>query len=275
MKLGLFTPVVIQQPGVAAPWEATAGPAELAEIASAADELGYTHLTCSEHIAIPTDAAPVRGSVYWDPLATLAFLAAHTSRIRLATSVLVLGYHHPLQLAKSYGTLDRLSGGRVILGVGVGSLAEEFALLDAQWDGRGEAADRAIIELRAAWGRREVDGMIIDPHADSTELELWVGGRTLRSLRRALALGTGWAPFGLAPATIAQYLARHRPPPGFEVVLGTAAPVDPLGDAEATRAALTRLREAGATIAQCPIRAGDAAHYRAQLGALAEIGRPL
>jgi alkanesulfonate monooxygenase SsuD/methylene tetrahydromethanopterin reductase-like flavin-dependent oxidoreductase (luciferase family) len=68
---------------------------------------------------------------YWDPLATLSYLAAHTRCIRLVTAVLVLGYHHPLQIAKSYGTLDRISGGRVTLGVGIGTLSEEFALLGA------------------------------------------------------------------------------------------------------------------------------------------------
>ena len=71
---------------------------------------------------MPADAAAHRGATYWDPLATLGFLAARTARIRLVTAVLVLGYHHPLEIAKRYGTLDRVSGGRLVLGVGVGSL---------------------------------------------------------------------------------------------------------------------------------------------------------
>jgi probable F420-dependent oxidoreductase len=275
VRLGLATPVVLQQPGVASPWEATAGPEQLARIAAAADELGYTHLTCAEHVAVPAEAAAERGTVYWDPLATLSFLAAHTRRIRLATSVLVLGYHHPLAIAKSYGTLDRLSGGRVILGVGVGSLAEEFALLGAQWQDRGAAADDAMVALRAAWGRREVDGMVVEPHAGSTELTMWVGGRTLRSLRRAVTLGTGWAPFGLAPDTVAEYLRRQQPPAGFEVVLSPGRALDPLGDAAAAERALSRLRAAGATIATCPIRATDAGHYCDQLAELQTIAGAL
>ena len=84
----------------------------------------------ARHIAVPVDIAAVRGGRYWDPLATFGYLAAVTHRIRLATFVLVLGYHHPLQIAKQYGTLDVVAGGRLILGVGVGSLREEFDLLD-------------------------------------------------------------------------------------------------------------------------------------------------
>ena len=115
---------------------------DVATIARAAERLGYDHLTCSEHVIVPTDVAATRGSRYWDPLATFGYLAAVTSRIRLATNVLVLGYHHPLEIAKRYGTLDQVSGGRVILGLGVGSLQEEFELLGCPFDDRGRAGRR-------------------------------------------------------------------------------------------------------------------------------------
>src|SRR6266852_706562 len=155
MHFGLATPVVTHHPAHGAAWEADAGPAELVRIARAADRLGYHHLTCSEHVAIPAAVAPIRGTRYYDPLATFAFLAGQTTRIRFATHVLVLPYHHPLAVAKRYGTLDRLSGGRLILGVGVGTLAEEFALLEAPFDARGERYEDALRALRAAFGRRE------------------------------------------------------------------------------------------------------------------------
>lgn len=124
MRVGLSTPVVVQVPQVASAWEATATVDDLVAIAQAADETGFDFLTCSEHVAIPRADAARRGAVYWDPLSTLGFLAAHTRRIRLATAVLVLSYHHPLELVKRYGTLDRLSCGRLVLGVGIGSLRE-------------------------------------------------------------------------------------------------------------------------------------------------------
>ena len=111
---------------------------------------------------------------YWDPLSTFGFLAAHTARISLTTSVVVLGYHHPLDIAKRFGTLDRLSGGRLVLGVGVGSLKEEFDLLGATFDGRGEQADDAIRALRASLSTTrpsyrgshyEFDGFAVEPCA--------------------------------------------------------------------------------------------------------------
>lgn len=120
-KLSIATPVVTLLPGVSAPWEKTASIEDLTQIAETADKLGYYHLTCSEHIALPAAEKRRRGTRYWDPLATLSYLAARTQRIRLATNVLVLGYHHPLEIAKRYGTLDTVSNGRLILGVGVGS----------------------------------------------------------------------------------------------------------------------------------------------------------
>src|SRR5262249_60035962 len=131
-----------------------AGPAELSRIAAAADRLGYHHLTCSEHVAIPAATVPVRGARYYDPLATFGFLAAQTTRVRFLTHVLVLPYHHPLAIAKRYGTLDRLSGGRLVLGVGVGTLAEEFALLVAALADRAERYEDALRAVRASFGRR-------------------------------------------------------------------------------------------------------------------------
>lgn len=275
MKLGLSTPIVMQHPGEFSPWETAAGPDELALIAEAADALGFHHLTCAEHTGIPASAATVRGTVYWDPLATLSFLAARTRRIRLATAVVVLPYHHPVALAKSYGTLDRLSGGRVILGVGVGSLTEEFELLGAQWEDRGAAADRDMSRLRAAWGQSEVDGFVIEPHATTTDVSVWVGGRTRRSLRRAVELGTGWMPFSLSADTITEFLAPHDLPADFDVVLSPGAALDPLGDADTVRQRLTRLRDAGATIANCSVQADSAEHFCDQLAELHAIGDSL
>src|SRR5205807_10250917 len=140
----------------------------------------------------PTSAAPTRGARYWDPLATFGFLAARTERIRLATHVLVLGYHHPLELAKRYGTLDRVSGGRLILGLGVGTLKEEFDLLGVPFDGRGERADAAIRELRASLSKRQpgfYESVVVDPCAVQDRMPIWIGGRTARSLRRAVGPG--------------------------------------------------------------------------------------
>src|SRR6202011_2576133 len=134
-------------------------------------------------------------STYWDPLPTFGYLAARTERIRFATYVLVLGYHHPLAIAKRYGTLDRISNGRLILGVGVGSLHEEFELLGADSPDRGARGDDALRALRTSFGRRQpeyhgefydYEGVLVDPCGMQQTVPLWIGGRTARSLRRAV-----------------------------------------------------------------------------------------
>ncbi|TAM83026.1 MAG: LLM class F420-dependent oxidoreductase [Jatrophihabitans sp.] len=280
MRIGIVSPIVVQYPGVAAPWEAAAGIRELAEIASVADEVGLHHLTCSEHVAVPVPVAAERGGTYWDPLATFGYLAAVTTRIRLVTQVLVLGYHHPLEIAKRYGTLDTVSGGRLVLGVGVGTLREEFALLGAPFEDRGARADEALRALRASLGVTEpaFEGehyryrdLVVSPCAVQPRVPLWIGGRTPRSLRRAVALGDGWAPFGLRPEQVAELLGRVDRPEGFEVVLGTGRPLDPLGDPDRSLATLRRLADAGATVLAASIGARSCDHYCDQLQALARL----
>ena len=91
MRIGIVSPIVTANPGAHSDWEAAAGIAELATIAEAADRLGFDHLTCSEHVAVPAGVAEQRGATYWDPLVTLSYLAARTTDIRLVTQVLVLG----------------------------------------------------------------------------------------------------------------------------------------------------------------------------------------
>lgn len=279
MRLGLATPVVIQVPGTASSWEAGGGVDDIGLIGAAADELGFAYLTCSEHVAVPVAAAAARGATYWDPLATLAFLAAGTSRIRLVTSVLVLGYHHPLEIAKRYGTLDRLSGGRLTLGVGVGSLREEFDLLGREWNDRGARADDAMKALRASLSTTEpsyqgpfyrFDAMVVQPCAVQQRVPIWVGGRTRRSLRRAVELGDGWTPFGLTRADLVKFLGSVDRPDGFTVSL-SSPPLDPIGAPQQTLDRIGGLGDIGATDVSCVISARSSAHFRDQLTALAEL----
>lgn len=280
MRLGITSPIVTALPGSHSAWETGAGADELLRIAEAADRLGFDHLTCSEHVAVPVEIAAQRGGTYWDPLATLSFLAARTSRIRLVTQVLVLGYHHPLEIAKRYGTLDLLSGGRLVLGFGVGSIEEEFDLLGASYAGRGAIADDALAALRGTLSQPlpsydgphfSYSGLVVEPHAVQDRVPFWIGGYTPRSLRRACEHGDGWVPFGLRHDRLAEMLAEVDLPEGFEVVLGAGRPVDPLGEPERTSRALARTRAAGATIVNVHVAAESADHYVEQLEALAEL----
>jgi probable F420-dependent oxidoreductase len=289
MKLGIVTPVLTMLPRAHARWEETGTLADVVAIAQAADRLGYHHLTCSEHVGIPTDVAATRGARYWDPLPTFGYLAAHTTSIKLATHVLVLGYQHPLAIAKRYGTLDRVCDGRLVLGVGVGSLAEEFALLGAPFDDRGARADDAMRALRAALSQErpeyhgdfyEFSGFVVDPHAQQPRVPLWVGGRTARSLRRAVELGDGWAPFGLRSGELGEMISRARATEAWaaraapiELVLQNEHPFDPVGEPERVAEQVGRLADAGATAVNVRFAHHSVAHCCEQMEALVAIVR--
>jgi probable F420-dependent oxidoreductase len=281
MKLGILTPVLTLVPRGHARWEREGTVEDVARIAEAADRLGYDHLTCSEHVAVPQEAVDVRGGRYWDPLATFGYLAARTTRIRFATDVLVLGYHHPMAIAKRYGTLDRVSNGRLVLGLGVGSLEEEFALLDAPFDDRGARADDALRALRVALSDPvptykgeyfAFDGMVLDPTPVQAHVPFWIGGRTPRSLRRAVELADGWCPFWLAPEKAKAMLDARDIPEGFEVVLQTDTPLDPSAAPDDTRVAVQRLRAAGATTLSLRFVHHSVDHYIEQLEAMVALG---
>ena len=280
MKLGIATPVVTNVAGAALEWEKDATVEDIGRIAETADRLGYHHMTCSEHIGLPSTETARRGARYWDPLATFGYASARTKQIRFATMTLVLGYHHPLAIVKRYGTLDHVSGGRVILGVGVGSLKEEFDLLGAPFDDRGARGDDALRALRAALASNEpaydgefysFGGLTVDPCALQPHMPIWIGGRTKRSLRRAVTLADGWCPFYVSIDTAAQWLQSFELPAGFEVVMPAENPLDPVGEPEATRDILETMAAGGTTTLSARFMHHSLAHYLEQIHALAEL----
>lgn len=145
-------------------------------------------------------------TVWYDPVATLAHLAAVTERVRLLSHVAVVGLRHPLLTAKQYATLDHLSGGRLILGVGAGHVPEEFEALGVDFRQRGALLDETIDALRAALGPEEFPehhGKAYDfeelgqrPRPAQARVPLWVGGSSPAAVRRAALKGDGWLPQG-------------------------------------------------------------------------------
>jgi probable F420-dependent oxidoreductase len=287
LRIGVTTPVLTMLPDNHASWEENATIEDVAEVAMAADRLGYSHVSCSEHVIIPTEVAAVRGSRYWDPLATFGYLGAVTEKVHFATNVLVLGYHHPLEIAKRYGTLDQVTGGRVILGLGVGSLKEEFDLLGVPFEDRGARADDALRALRTSLStlRPEYEGpfyryddVVVDPCARQERVPLWIGGRTARSLRRAVELGDGWVPFGLGADDMGAMIAKARATPAWdsrthplELVLTNNRPADPSADPDGARHILRRLVDAGATAIQLRLIHHSVTHYIEQLEAMVGV----
>ena len=275
-----MTPIVTNVGGAPLTWERDATIEHIGRVAEAADRLGYHHMTCSEHIGLPSSEAARRGTRYWDPLATFGYMSARTKQIRFATMTLVLGYHHPLAIVKRYGTLDHVSGGRVILGVGVGSLKEEFDLLGAPFDDRGARGDDALRALRVALPSTEpayegefysFGGLTVDPCALQPHMPFWIGGRTRRSLRRAVTLAEGWSPFNVPLATASEWLQTWELPDDFEVVLMAEQPLDPVANPGPTAETMHAMAAAGTTTLSAVFIAHSLEHYLEQLHALAEL----
>jgi len=288
VQLGLVTPIVNLNPRFEAPaWERDGTIDDVVAVAREAEKLGYRWISCPEHTAIPEDVASVRGGRYWDPLVTLSYVAGSTATIGLLSHVVVLGYHHPLEIVKRYGTLDVASGGRVILGVGVGSLQAEFELLGVDFVDRGARADDALRAIRTSFGHRSpsyagthyrYSGFFVEPSGLDRPLSIWVGGRTRRSLRRALELGDGWIPFGLAHADLQTMLtaapvtaALAERAGGFDVVLAPEPAFDAVGDPAAAAAVVASYAELGATGLSLRFRHRSRDHYMEQLAAMAQV----
>jgi alkanesulfonate monooxygenase SsuD/methylene tetrahydromethanopterin reductase-like flavin-dependent oxidoreductase (luciferase family) len=163
----------------------------------AADEAGAFYVAVCDHIAIPQPLDEKMSGTWYDTIATLGWLAAQTRRTHLMSHVAVLPYRRPLVTAKAWVTLDRLSGGRAILGVGAGHVEGEFELLDIDFAARGPALDQAIVEVRDAFQHEVVRGAVVRPRpVRPGGPPIWVGGSSLPAMRRAARLGDGWLPQG-------------------------------------------------------------------------------
>ncbi|MFG2940206.1 LLM class F420-dependent oxidoreductase [Streptomyces sp. NPDC048282] len=206
LAYGIQLPVQSRSTIYAEGWEDGAGAADLVEIARAVDRAGFAYLAVCDHVAIPHRLAPAMSTVWYDPVATLAHLAAVTERVRLLSHVAVVGLRHPLLTAKQYATLDHLSGGRLILGVGAGHVREEFEVLGVDFGQRGPLLDEAIDALRAALGADEFpshhgkfydfEGLGQRPRPAQERVPVWVGGSSPAAVRRAALKGDGWLPQG-------------------------------------------------------------------------------
>jgi alkanesulfonate monooxygenase SsuD/methylene tetrahydromethanopterin reductase-like flavin-dependent oxidoreductase (luciferase family) len=150
-RFGTSLPAVQQIPARTRAWERDAGGAEIVTAARAAERAGFAWVSCSDHVAVPGSRASVMGATWYDAGSTLAFVGGATERIALLSHVLVLPYRHPLIVAKQYGTLDHLTRGRVILGVGSGHLKPEFKVLGADYARRGKVSDEYVQAIAAAW----------------------------------------------------------------------------------------------------------------------------
>jgi probable F420-dependent oxidoreductase len=185
------------------PWATQLVAPDFQRIVSVIDELGYEAVTISEHLAMPYGDVPRLGAYWIDAMSGLAFIAGSTRRVRVAASVLVLPYHHPLALAKALGTIDVLSGGRLEVAVGVGHALREFEVLNVPFAARGAITDEALRAMSELWSSDEpcfnghhfqIEGLAFEPKPVQTPRPpIYIGGNSRPALRRA-ARYDGWEP---------------------------------------------------------------------------------
>lgn len=191
----------------------------IAEMAQAAEAAGFDAVFVTDH-PFPDDRWLNGGGHHaLDPLVALAFAAAATTTIGLHTNLFVLAYRNPFLSAKGIATLDQLSNGRVILGIGAGYLEPEFAALGVDFAERNDLTDEAIVMMKRAWTEAGVTatGAHFDASAGHTMLPqpvqaggppIWIGGNSKRAIRRAVDLADGWMPM----PNPAKYAERRRSP---------------------------------------------------------------
>ena len=217
---GMQLPIQSQSTLYVAEWETKAGPEELARIARAADDAGFFYIGVCDHTAIPRRLADAMSTTWYDTTATLAWLAAQTTRTHLLSHVLILAQRHPLRAAKELSTLDLLSGGRLIVGVGAGHVPEEYELLTGGFEDRGRHTDEAVSALARCFTDEfpELPGprfpardMGLRPRpARTPRPPIWIGGSSPAALRRTAALGDGWLPQGTRRGDLQGQIARIR-----------------------------------------------------------------
>jgi probable F420-dependent oxidoreductase len=195
-----------------------ASAAAIGELAEAAEEAGFDGAFVTEH-PFPDDRWLAKGGHHsLDPFVALAFAAAATTSLRLQTNLCIAAYRNPFLLAKSVATLDALSGGRMILGIGAGYLEGEFAALGSPFDERNDRTDEAIRAMRAAWTGESVEmkgehflaagNTMLPAPAQPGGPPIWIGGNAKRAIRRAVELADGWVPM----PNPARSAARRRTP---------------------------------------------------------------
>ena len=259
-----------------------------------AEELGFDSVWIPDHIIVPRAVEERYGPVYYDAIAVLAYLAGITSRVLLGTTVLVVPYRHPLVLAKQVASIDQLSEGRVILGVGVGWAEAEFQVLRLPFAERGYRTDEALRLMQTVWTQdapaftgtyHTFSDILFQPRPVQHPVPIWVGGNGRAALRRTAEFASGWHPIDLPPARLResaealQTLCRNRnvtPPalcPRFTVRIQEQAAGDTRRFMEGNAAQIIddvlQVKALGATHVVLSTQTNDMARFRWEVETLA------
>jgi probable F420-dependent oxidoreductase len=253
---GMQLPIQSQSSIYVQPWELSAGPDELARVTLACESAGFFYVGVCDHTFIPERLAGAMNTTWYDTVATLGWLAGVSTSIRLLSHIYVIALRHPLRSAKEFATLDVLSNGRVICGVGAGHVAEEFAQMGPDFDHRGAATDEAMAGLANALVNEypvlegpcwKASGLGLSPRPiQSPRPPIWAGGSSPAALRRTARFADGWLPQSLGPEVelladlhrmrqeyrggapldiggLSEFLYVGDPPSGLELPKGTVS----------------------------------------------------
>ena len=184
-----------------------ASPEYMKRWAQFAETLGLHLIMTADHAALTPEVLEEYPAPYYEPFTNLAWLAAHTEKIELGTTVIVVPYRHPVHLAHMTGNVDQLSGGRLIFGVGVGWAESEFEVLGLPFRKRGAMTDDYLAAIKALWTQDVAsfespsvsfkDVTVAPKPVQSPHPPIWVGGSSEAALRRAVRFGQAWHPIGV------------------------------------------------------------------------------
>jgi probable F420-dependent oxidoreductase len=271
-----------------------------------AEELGYDSVWVSDHVVVPHANVANFGRTIFDPLITLGVIAGATSRVRLGTTVLIVPYRNAVVTAKMVASLDALSDGRVVLGVGAGWVAAESAMLGVPFAERGAMTDEYLQAMQELWTSKEpsfqgkytrLSGLHFEPRPVQTpHPPIWVGGHSSAALRRTVRFGEAWHPINRPPeelragraelARLCQELGRATPPaitlrndvcvlsPGRRAPASAHAGRVLAGEPSALVDQLAELAECGVEHLVLEFLAADGGELGAQMGTFAERVRP-
>lgn len=209
MKFGICLPIRI---------DADAG--TNINIAKTAEEIGFDSVWASDHVIMPENRVGMFSKNFYDPFILLSYIAADTSRIKIGTSVIILPYRNPVVVAKMIATLDVLSGGRVIFGVGPGWMKEEFETLGVPHNARGRMTNEYLRAIKVLWESDSPDfegefvkfsGVKFHPKPlQKPHPSIWIAGSSEHAIKRAVRLGDGWHPTWVSPEDVRSGIAELR-----------------------------------------------------------------
>lgn len=226
MKFALSTPGLSNYPAAMAPWEPSAGGAEVLRFAKKADSLSWDWLTVPEHVLMPSEMSQVMGSRWAEGISACAVLCGATERIHMLTYVLVMPYRNPVMLAKQIATMEFIAGGRFTLGTAAGHLEKEFEVLNIPFKERGKMTDEYLEAIKECWtsdtphyeGQHiNFKDITVDPKPQqSPHPPIFIGGNSKPAMRRAAKHGDGWIPWLVTCEELPSCIEYLKSQPGFE-----------------------------------------------------------